>query len=94
MSGKDLGLLWLSSLPLREDEMEAQDMHSMLASMAQARHPLLMEDPAAATHVVRVFCDVLVGVSGGGGDDEIEMATSTTKCVLDILPVYLCACIS
>jgi hypothetical protein len=74
-------MLWLTNLPLREDETEAQEMHGMLVSMAQAKHPLLAEDPSAATHAVRVFSEVLVGGCGGGGDDEIEMATPTTKCV-------------
>lgn len=56
-----------------------QAMHSLLINMAAERHPLLMEEPKAMGHAMSVFGDVLVAAGGGGGEDEISLASPAAR---------------
>lgn len=71
--------LWLSKLPIQEDEQEAQYCHSLLCDQVEARNPhLLSGDPAQLGQVLNVFSSTLVAAAGGG-DDSIEMADEETR---------------
>lgn len=62
-------MLWL---------LERQLMHAQLLEMAKCGHALLTSDPSARAHMFSVFGEVLVGSGGGGGEDEITLATPQT----------------
>lgn len=51
----------------------------MLMDMAKARHPLLFENPAGMQHAIGVMGEVLAVAGGGGGEDEIDMASDATR---------------
>ncbi len=84
--------LWLSQLPLREDEAEAKLAHAQLCSHVEANDPRVCgEGGRNLGRVTTIFAQVLVG-GLGGGDQALDLATPRTRSRMGALLRQIQAC--